>query len=120
MKQAPPTILVVEDELTVRRLTCRMIRALGFETVEASDGLEALRIIRQRELPFDLVLTDVVMPVMDGVELSKQLEAERPEQRVLCMSAYPTGTLAGHKLLPDRSEERRVGKEGRSRWAAYH
>lgn len=98
----PPTILVVEDELTVRRMTCRMIRGLGFETVEAGDGREALRIIRQRERPFDLVLTDVVMPVMDGLELSRQLGTEVPEQRVLCMSAYPTSTLAGHGLLPER------------------
>ena len=98
----PPTILVVEDELTVRLAACRMIRGLGFEVAEAGDGREALRLIRQREAPFALVLTDVVMPVMDGLELSRVLSEERPAQPVLCMSAYPTTTLAGHNLLPER------------------
>ena len=98
----PPTILVVEDELTVRRMACRMIRGLGFEVAEAGDGREALRLIRQREVPFALVLTDVVMPVMDGLELSRLLSEERPGQAVLCMSAYHTATLAGHNLLPER------------------
>ncbi|HEX6645001.1 MAG TPA: response regulator [Gemmatimonadales bacterium] len=98
----PPTILVVEDELTVRRMACRMVRGLGFEVAEAGDGREALRLIRQRETPFALVLTDVVMPVMDGLELSRVLSTERPGQAVLCMSAYPTTTLAGHHLLPER------------------
>ena len=76
----PPTILVVEDELTVRRMACRMVRGLGFEVAEAGDGREALRLIRQRETPFALVLTDVVMPVMDGLELSNVLSTERPAQ----------------------------------------
>jgi two-component system cell cycle sensor histidine kinase/response regulator CckA len=98
----PPTILVVEDEVTVRLAACRMIRGLGFEVAEAGDGREALRLIRQREAPFALVLTDVVMPVMDGLELSRVLSEERPGQPVLCMSAYPTTTLAGHNLLPER------------------
>lgn len=98
----PPTILVVEDEITVRLAACRMIRGLGFDVAEAGDGREALRLIRQREAPFALVLTDVVMPVMDGLELSRILGEERPAQPVLCMSAYPTTTLAGHNLLPQR------------------
>ena len=98
----PPTILVVEDELTVRLAACRMVRGLGFEAAEAGDGREALRLIRQREVPFALVLTDVVMPVMDGLELCRILGEERPGQAVLCMSAYPTATLAGHNLLPER------------------
>jgi CheY-like chemotaxis protein len=98
----PPTILVVEDELTVRLAACRMVRGLGFETAEAGDGREALRLIRQREMPFALVLTDVVMPVMDGLELCRILGEERPGLPVLCMSAYPTATLSGHNLLPER------------------
>lgn len=98
----PPTILVVEDELTVRLAACRMVRGLGFETAEAGNGREALRLIRQREVPYALVLTDVVMPIMDGLELCRVLGEERPGQPILCMSAYPTATLAGHNLLPER------------------
>ena len=94
------TILVVEDEVSVRLLTCRMLRGLGYQCEEASDGREALRLIRRRERPYALILTDVVMPVMGGDELCRRLTEERPEQPVLCMSAYPNTTLAGHGLLP--------------------
>lgn len=97
---APPSILVVEDETSVRLMICRMLRGLGFEVVEASHGREALRIIRQREQPFTLVLTDMIMPVMGGVEFCSRLALERPEQRVLAMSGYPRPTLASHGALP--------------------
>jgi len=96
----PPTVLVVEDEVSVRLLTCRMLRGLGYQCEEASDGREALRLIRRREHPYALVLTDVVMPVMGGDELCRRLAEEKPDQPVLCMSAYPNTTLAGHGLLP--------------------
>lgn len=95
-----PTILVVEDEISIRLMTCRMLRALGYVCEEAADGREALRLIRQRERPFDLVLTDIVMPIMDGRALCTELAAERPDQRILCTSAYATGTLQNHGLLP--------------------
>lgn len=93
-------MLVVEDETSVRLLISRMLRGLGFECVEAAHGREALRIIRQRERPFTLVLTDLIMPVMDGVELCSRLTAERPGQRILGMSGYPKPTLASHGALP--------------------
>ena len=96
----PPSVLVVEDETSVRLLICRMLRGLGFECVEAAHGREALRIIRQRERPFTLVLTDLIMPVMDGVEFCSRLAAERPGQRILGMSGYPRPTLASHGALP--------------------
>ena len=95
-----PTVLVVEDEVSVRLLTCRMLRGLGYQCEEAADGREALRLIRRREHPYALVLTDVVMPVMGGDELCRRLAEEKPDQPVLCMSAYPTTTLAGHGLMP--------------------
>ena len=96
----PPAILVVEDETAVRLMICRMIRGLGFECVEAVNGREALRIIRQREQPFTLVLTDLIMPVMSGVELCERLAEERPELSILGMSAYPRPTLATHNAIP--------------------
>lgn len=97
---APPAILVVEDETGVRLMICRMIRGLGFDCVEAVNGRDALRIIRQRERPFALVLTDLIMPVMSGAELAERLAEERPELSILGMSAYPRPTLASHDAIP--------------------
>ena len=97
---APPAILVVEDETAVRLMICRMIRGLGFDCVEAVNGRDALRIIRQRERPFTLVLTDLIMPVMSGAELVERLAQERPELSILGMSAYPRPTLASHDAIP--------------------
>lgn len=97
---APPAILVVEDETAVRLMICRMIRGLGFDCVEAVNGRDALRIIRQRERPFTLVLTDLIMPVMSGAELAERLAEERPELSILGMSAYPRPTLASHDAIP--------------------
>ena len=96
----PPAILVVEDETAIRLMICRMIRGLGFECVEAVNGRDALRIIRQRERPFALVLTDLIMPVMSGAELVERLAQERPELSILGMSAYPRPTLASHDAIP--------------------
>jgi CheY-like chemotaxis protein len=96
----PPAILVVEDETAVRLLICRMLRGLGFECVEAVNGRDALRIIRQREQPFALVLTDLIMPVMSGAELCERLATERPGLAILGMSAYPEPTLASHRAIP--------------------
>ena len=96
----PPSVLVVEDETSVRLLICRMLRGLGFECVEAAHGREALRILRQREQPFTLVLTDLIMPVMGGVELCSRVAEELPGQRILGMSSYPKPTLANHAALP--------------------
>ena len=97
---APPAILVVEDETAVRLTISRMIRGLGFECVEAVNGREALRIIRQREQPFALVLTDLIMPVMSGAELCERLAEERPDLSILGMSAYPRPTLTTHHAIP--------------------
>jgi two-component system, cell cycle sensor histidine kinase and response regulator CckA len=91
---------VVEDETAVRLMICRMIRGLGFECVEAVNGREALRIIRQREQPFALVLTDLIMPVMSGGELCERLAEERPGLPILGMSAYPKPTLTTHQAIP--------------------
>ena len=97
---APPAILVVEDETAVRLTISRMIRGLGFECVEAVNGREALRIIRQREQPLALVLTDLIMPVMSGAELCERLAEERPDLSILGMSAYPRPTLTTHHAIP--------------------
>lgn len=96
-----PTILVVDDEDTVRLVVGRMLRATGFALLEARDGREALQMVQQREHPPDLILTDVVMPLLNGGELASRVRASRPDQRILLMSAYALEDLRQRGLCPE-------------------
>jgi two-component system cell cycle sensor histidine kinase/response regulator CckA len=89
-----PTVLVVDDEETPRSVTSRMIRAIGYPTRVAQDGREALRYVQQHPGEIRLVLTDVVMPYMDGGELSERLRDLHPRLPIVLMSAYPVGEIA--------------------------
>ena len=83
------TVLVVDDELPVRQFLRRTLEAEGFQVEEAHDGESALRLIQARTEPFDLVLTDLSMPQIDGRQLSETLRRYRPSVAILCMSADP-------------------------------
>ncbi|HVN06623.1 MAG TPA: response regulator [Bryobacteraceae bacterium] len=82
------TILVVEDGAAVRNLVCRMLVQNGYRVLEACDGHHALRICSAHPEPIELVLTDVVMPNMKGLELVERLRRVRPGVRILLMSGY--------------------------------
>jgi PAS domain S-box-containing protein len=91
------TILVAEDEPDVRQLVCDMLQQLGYTVLRASDGREALRVLEQHG-PVDLLLTDVIMPLMGGPELAKRVAVLAPATRVIYMSGYPDDTLAVYGL----------------------
>jgi two-component system, cell cycle sensor histidine kinase and response regulator CckA len=91
---ADPTVLVVDDEETPRSTTCRMVRALGYQARPARDGREALRFIQQHPGEIRLLLSDVVMPYMDGGELAERARDLHPRLPVVLMSAYPMGEIA--------------------------
>lgn len=95
-------VLLVEDEASVRLLIGRMLRSLGSDVVPAADGREAWRLFATRERPYDLILSDVIMPILSGGELAARVLAEAPEQAVVLMSAMPIETLADqlHPLPP--------------------
>lgn len=80
------TILLVDDEPQVRRLVKRVLARRHYRVLEASDGVDALNVWQQLEIPPDLLLTDVVMPRMDGVELADRLWSSSPGLAVLYMS----------------------------------
>jgi DNA-binding NtrC family response regulator len=80
-------VLVVDDDRGVRRLTARMLRAEGYRVVEAESGAEALRLL-ESEPGIRLVLTDIVMPEMHGLELAEQVLARQPQLRVLLMTGH--------------------------------
>lgn len=88
------TILVVDDAEVIRKMVCAMLEQHGYECLEASDGLEALRTLEGG--PVHLVLTDVLMPGMGGAELASRLSEERPEMRIMFMSGYSDHPVVRH------------------------
>ena len=93
------TILLVEDEPAVRRLARRALEAQGFRILEAASGPEALEICEKHVTELDMLLTDVVMPRMSGVELASRLTAIDPALRVLYMSGYTEDALGQRGVL---------------------
>ena len=82
------TILVVEDEETVRRLAVRILESLGYQVLQARHGGEALLICERFDKPIHLVLSDVVMPHLGGQELIERLQKVRRDFKVLYMSGF--------------------------------
>lgn len=88
MPAGSETILLVEDAATVRQLLREVLRSAGYYIIEASDGLEALEQIGEYKGPIHLVITDVVMPRMNGRQLMEQVRDIRPDTLFLFMSGY--------------------------------
>lgn len=101
----PPaqTILLVEDEATVRRLLRIVLEQRGYRVLEADRGEAALGICRTHEGPIDLLLTDVRMPGMNGLYLAQQVVSLRPRTRVLYMSADVNRAPLSHLLLTSQA-----------------
>ena len=95
-------ILIADDEPEVRAVAVDMLQAEGYRTLDTGDPMLALRIARTDAQPIHLLLTDVVMPLMNGRELADQLRAIRLGIKVLYMSAYSTETVEdyGIRLAP--------------------
>jgi CheY-like chemotaxis protein len=101
------TILIVEDEDSVRRMASLYLKRLGYQVTEAADGKEALRIWRASERPFRLLFTDMVMPEgMTGLDLADTLRKDDPLLKVILSSGYSTellkieGNLGSYTYLP--------------------
>ena len=82
------TVLVVEDEYELRILATQILREHGYTVLAAADGEAALRMAAEHPGPLHLLLTDVVMPYLNGWELAQRLTAARPETKVLYMTGY--------------------------------
>ena len=102
------TVLLAEDEPTIRRVIRRVLGDAGYRVLEAANPGEALLLYEQQEGEIDLLLSDVVMPLMSGPELARRLGADRGEPRVLFVSGYPDdaamltegGPFADARFLP--------------------
>jgi CheY-like chemotaxis protein len=95
------TILVAEDEPVVRRMVCRILESQGYVVLAAEDGAAALELQEQYRGPIHLLLTDVIMPKVNGKELRERLRALRPETKALYMSGYADAVIARHGVLDE-------------------
>ncbi len=92
------TILVCEDEESVRYLVCRALRMKGYTVLEANNGQQALDLFRRAPGPIHLLLSDIVMPKMGGIELAKRVRAEYSHTKVLLISGYPSHVPGAKEL----------------------
>jgi len=95
------TILVVEDEQSLRKLISRVLKAGGYKVLQAQHGNEALHISKEYKKPIAILVTDVVMPKIGGRELAQCLEESRPEMKVLYISGYTDDTVIHQGVLKE-------------------
>jgi DNA-binding response OmpR family regulator len=91
------TILLVEDEQTLRTVVLFLLKSSGYNVIAADDGLDGLRKARECRGEIDALLADIVMPRMTGIELATQLSLDRPRVRVLLISGFATRTIVLQK-----------------------
>jgi signal transduction histidine kinase len=89
------TLLLVEDEEFVRDLVRDFLRAAGYQVLEAGSAEEALDLVANRHAPIDLLLTDVVLPGMNGTTLAERLRRQAPAMETVFMSGYPGDSMFG-------------------------
>lgn len=92
-------ILVVEDEYLVRELIIDTLKNLGYHVYEACNGEQALKLYNEHKNEIDLVLTDLIMPGMNGKQLFEHISREAPNIQVLYMSGYDDNAVSKHGLL---------------------
>jgi PAS domain S-box-containing protein len=100
--QATETVLVVEDEETIRQIMIQVLRAQGYRVLDAASPMEALNLLAGYSGPLHLLISDMVMPGMRGVDLARQVQAKRPEVRTLFITGYveePVRKRANNVLL---------------------
>ena len=97
---SPRTVLIVDDEAHVRLLTEKMLTRSGYEVVQASDGREGIEVFAERKEEIDVVLLDVMMPVMTGHEAIIELRQIDPGLPVVFFSGYDQGEVAEHLSDP--------------------
>jgi CheY-like chemotaxis protein len=97
--RASGTVLVVEDQEGVREFAARSLRERGFRVLQAADGWEALTVAARHPDPIDVLLTDVVLPGIDGKEVATRLRASRPKVRVIYTSGYDQELVAEHGVI---------------------
>jgi two-component system cell cycle response regulator CpdR len=93
-----PRVLIADDEESLRLLVARAVGMDGHDTVTAEDGAEALEILVRENGAFDLLLTDIKMPVMDGIALALTVAADFPDLTILLMTGFADQRERAHGL----------------------
>ncbi len=93
------TVLVVDDEDVVRALVARALREVGYRVLEASHGAAAVALLERDAASIQLVICDLVMPVLDGREVSIWMRQHCPDVPLLFISGYPRAYLEAHHLF---------------------
>jgi two-component system cell cycle sensor histidine kinase/response regulator CckA len=99
-----PTILVVDDEKSVRELMRLILEQEGFVVHAAEGGKEAIKIASDPDVMIDIVITDILMPRMNGKDLANRIASMKPFIKVLFVSAYSAELLSTHNLSPEGAE----------------
>ncbi len=92
-------ILLVEDEESVRRVVKKLLSDCGYQVSATNNGKEALEFCRENSEQFDMLITDIVMPQLGGIELANELIPQYPEMKVMYMSGYTDKTIVKHGVL---------------------
>jgi two-component system cell cycle sensor histidine kinase/response regulator CckA len=92
-------ILVAEDEDELREMVARTLEAQGHEVLQARHGAEAFDMAAKAAHPIDLLVTDLMMPFLDGATLAQLIQSQHPRIQVLYMTGYPTGDLQKWEVL---------------------
>lgn len=93
------TILLVEDEEMILRMTATMLTRVGFTVLQAASPADAVELVRRQGHDVELVITDVVMPEMNGKDLMQIIRKTYPDMQCLFMSGYPADVIAHHGIL---------------------
>ncbi|MEJ2543573.1 MAG: PAS domain S-box protein [Calditrichaceae bacterium] len=98
------TVLLAEDDSGVRKVTHKTLESYGYTVLVASNGEEAVRIFKENKNSIDLLLTDVVMPLMSGNELADKLLKDKSSLKVLYFSGYTDDSIVKHGILAEGME----------------
>ncbi len=92
------TVLIADDEEPVRRVASRLLARNGYDVLEASDGAEALRMLAAGDRAVDLLVTDIIMPEMGGLELARRVAVDFPALPILLISGYSDNQELGQPI----------------------
>jgi len=98
------TVLVVEDQDELRALAIAAVRAYGYRSLQAANGVEALALLKQDDTPIDMMVTDVVLPGMTGKELAGLAAEIRPRIKVIYTSGYTENVIVNRAVLAEGVE----------------
>jgi two-component system, cell cycle sensor histidine kinase and response regulator CckA len=103
------TVLVLEDEKSVRSLIRRILSGEGYQVLDTEDSGEAIRLCNRHAGKIDLFITDVVLPAMSGPQVAQRLSVLRPDMKILYISGYPGRDLVRHGLSDGASDQEDTG-----------